>query len=46
MKQYKLNVEYLEAKYNVEIDDADSVAEGEISADVVNIAKRLKNLYV
>ena len=46
MKQYKLNVEYLEAKYNVEIDDEDTVAEGEISADVVNIAKRLKNLYV
>jgi len=41
MKQYKLNVEYLEAKYNVEIDDEDSVAEGE----VVNIAKRLQNLY-
>jgi Protein of unknown function (DUF935) len=41
MKKYNLNIEYLEAKYNVEIDDADSAAEGE----VVNIAKRLQNLY-
>lgn len=41
MKKYNLNIEYLEQKYNVEIDDADSAAEGE----VVNIAKRLRNLY-
>jgi len=41
MKKYNLNIEYLENKYNVEIDDADSASEGE----VVNIAKRLQNLY-
>ena len=45
MKKYNLNIEYLEAKYNVEIDDADSAAEGELTSDVVNIAKRLRNLY-
>jgi phage gp29-like protein len=45
MTKYNLNIEYLEQKYNVEIDDADSAAEGELTSDVVNIAKRLKNLY-
>jgi hypothetical protein len=42
MKQYKLNVDYLEAKYNVEIDNVgDKTDKG-----VVDIANRLKNLYV
>ena len=43
MKQYKLNADYLEAKYNVEIDDEeDDESEDE---EVINIAKRLRNLY-
>jgi hypothetical protein len=46
MTKYNLNIEYLEKKYNVEIDDADSAAEGELNSDVVNLAKRLKALYV
>jgi hypothetical protein len=45
MTKYNLNIEYLEKKYNVEIDDADSMAEGELNSDVVNIAKRLQALY-
>jgi hypothetical protein len=40
MTKYDLNIEYLEQKYNVEIDDED-----ELNSDVVNIAKRLQNLY-
>jgi phage gp29-like protein len=45
MTKYDLNIEYLEQKYNVEINDEDSEEEGELSTDVVNIAKRLQNLY-
>lgn len=45
MKKYNLNIEYLEQKYNVEIDDADTAQEGELNSDVVNIAKRLQALY-
>lgn len=45
MTKYDLNIEYLEQKYNVEINDEDSEEEGELDSDVVNIAKRLQNLY-
>jgi hypothetical protein len=41
MKQYKLNVDYLENKYNVLIDG--SVDEPD--TEVENVAKRLQNLY-
>jgi hypothetical protein len=45
MTKYDLNIEYLEQKYNVEINDEDSEEEDELDSDVVNIAKRLQNLY-
>jgi len=38
MKKYNLNIEYLEHKYNVQIDSADA-------DEVVNVSKRLQNLY-
>ena len=44
LSKYKLNIEYLEAKYNVEIDEEDDESESE-DEEVVNIAKRLRNLY-
>lgn len=55
MKKYNLNIEYLEQKYNVEIDDEDDMQEGEsegekegeeeVDDEVLNIAKRLQALY-
>ena len=41
MKQYKLNVDYLENKYNVLIDGSVD----ETDTEVENVAKRLQNLY-
>jgi len=50
MTKYDLNIEYLEQKYNVEINDSDDEEEvedeEEMDEEVLNIAKRLKNLYV